>query len=385
MDAITSPHMKSILPSKTPLGHGFGRCGPRPLALHIGQAEFAWRASNPRKLRDFYRGIDAYRRHTYRRATPSRAKVWQKGCCHLLDYGPDTGWPLLVIPSLVNRAHILDLMPNASMLGFLSRHGMRSFLLDWGDEATSADRLTLDQLILERMKPALDDVHRLTGKRPFVLGYCMGGTLATALACLADKQIAGLCLLAAPWNFTQTGRAEVRPSAQMNILASLAGFIGGTPVDLLQTLFAQIDPLTVPKKFSEFAKLDPASKTAVRFVAIEDWLNDGTSLNAEIAHACFLDWYGNNTPGRGAWQIDGFQIRPDRLDLPVWLAVPEHDRIVSPQSALALADVLTNCELIRPKGGHVGMVAGQNAEKLLWSPLLSWLERIAALQKNFWR
>jgi len=171
----------------------------------------------------------------------------------------------------------------------------------------------------------------------------------------------------------------------MNILASFAGFIGGTPVDLLQTLFAQIDPLTVPKKFSEFAKLDPASETAIRFVAIEDWLNDGTSLNAEIAHACFLDWYGNNTPGRGAWQIDGFQIRPDRLDLPVWLAVPEHDRIVPPQSALALADVLTNCEFIRPKGGHVGMVAGQNAEKLLWSPLLSWLQRIAALQKNSWR
>ena len=382
MDAGTSPLEGSSTPSIAPLGLGYSRRGPRPLALHIGQAELAWRAGNPRKLRDFYRGIDAYRRHPYRRKTYFRSKIWERGCCKLLDYGPEKGWPLLVIPSLINRADILDLMPDASMLGFLSQHGVRSLLLDWGEEATSADRLTLDQLILERMKPALEYAHRLTGMRPMVLGYCMGGTLATALACLAERQIAGLCLLAAPWNFALPGRLEGLPPLQMNMLASLSGIIGGTPVDLLQTLFAQIDPLTVPKKFSEFAKLDPSSTTAVRFVAIEDWLNDGTSLNAEIANECFLDWYGNNIPGCGSWQIDGFLIRPHRLELPVWLAVPERDRIVPPKSALALADVLKSPEVIRPKSGHVGMVAGQNAEKLLWRPLLSWLEHIAALQKT---
>lgn len=384
MDADMSPQKGPSLTSKTSLGDEYGRRGPRPLALHIGHAEFAWRVSNPRRLRDFYRGIDAYRRHPYRRETLSRSNVWEKGGCQLLDYGPDDGWPLLVIPSLVNRAHILDLMPNASMLGFLSSHGIRSFLLDWGEEGTSVNRRTLDQLILERMKPALECAHHLTGKRPLVLGYCMGGTLATALACLAKEQIASLCLLAAPWNFAPMDKAAPRPSVQMNMLASLAGFIGGTPVDLLQTLFAQIDPLTVPKKFSEFAKLDPASNAAVRFVAIEDWLNDGTSLNAEIARECFVDWYGNNTPGRGAWRVDGFPIRPDQLDIPVWLAVPERDRIVPPQSALALADILRSCELVRPKLGHVSMVVGQNAEKSLWKPLLSWLDRIAALQKKSW-
>ena len=381
MDLVSSSHEGLSSSSPPPLDHNFVRRGPRPLTLHIAQAETAWRAGNPRKLQDFYRGIEAYRRHPYRRKAQSRPNIWEKGYCRLLDYGPVNGWPLLIIPSLINRAYILDLMPDASMLGFLSERGIRPLLLNWGEQAAPANRLTLDQLILERMKPALDHAYNLSGKRPLVLGYCMGGTLATALACLAGQRIAGLCLLATPWNFAPMGD-QVLPSLQMDMLALQAGVIGGAPVDLLQTLFAQVDPLAVPRKFSEFAKLDPSSSRAVRFVAIEDWLNDGTSLNAEIACECFFDWYGCNMPGQGTWQIDGFSIRPDRLDLPVWFAVPDRDRIVPPQSALALADVLKNHEIIRPKGGHVGMVAGQHAETHLWTPLLSWLQRIAALQKS---
>jgi len=363
-------------------GSDFERRGPRPLALHIAQAELAWRDSNRQQLCNFYRGINAYRRHPYRREAHPKPTIWERGGCKLFDFGPEAGWPLLVIPSLINRAYILDLMPEASMLDFLGKHNIRPLLFDWGTEATSSERLTLDQLILERMKPALKSAHDRTGKRPLVLGYCMGGTLATALACLAKEHTAGLGLLAAPWNFDQTNYPTNQSALQWSMLTSLAGFIGGTPIDLLQTLFAQVDPMSVPEKFAKFAKLDPTSKAAIRFVAIEDWLNDGTSLNAEITSECFLDWYGSNMPGRGAWQIDGIQVRPDRLNLPIWLAVPERDRIVPPQSALFLANMLTGCELIRPKGGHVSMVAGLNAENVLWNPLLCWLKRIAAMQKS---
>ncbi|MDH3660347.1 MAG: alpha/beta fold hydrolase [Alphaproteobacteria bacterium] len=273
-------------------------------------------------------------------------------------------------------------MPGASLLSFLHGKGVRPMLLDWGDGTTTDRQLTLEELILERMKPAFDWLHHTSGKRPLVLGYCMGGTLATALACLCQEKMAGLALLATPWHFDRGARDMGHSRSYHGMLASLTNRIGSAPVDLLQTLFAQIDPLNVPKKFARFAEVAPTSQAACRFVAIEDWLNDGVPLNAEVAAECLLDWYGSNAPARGDWRVDGIKIRPDLLDLPVCLAIPERDRIVPPDSALALASTLSSCDLIRPNAGHVGMVVGRNAEAALWTPLLQWLRQIIAEQKD---
>lgn len=358
------------------------RRGPRPLALHIAHAEWAWRSGNSKQLTSFYQGIKVYRHHPYCREIRQRPTVWERGNCRLLDYGPADGWPLLVVPSLVNRAYILDLMPGVSLLEFLCNNGIRPLLLDWGDRAGPDRHLSLDGLIRERLEPALGWLHHITDKRPLVLGYCMGGTLATALACLCHDRMAGLALLATPWSFNQDDRSagDIRPCYRA--LASGTGCVGGLPVDLLQALFAQIDPLNVPRKFAHFARMKPTSNAATRFVAIEDWLNDCIPLCAEIAAECFVDWYGSNSPASGSWQVGDIIVRPERLDLPICLAVPERDRIVPPASALALGNILQRHELIRPNAGHVSMIVGQAAKDTLWTPLLKWLERIAAMQKN---
>ncbi len=385
MNASPSPH-HLVSPNVEGLPTAdISRCGPRPLALHIAYAEWAWRSGNSGRLADFYQGVKAYRNHPYRRNVQPPPTVWEKGGCRLADYGPDDGWPLLVVPSLVNRAYILDLMPGASLLEFLRGHGIRPLLLDWGEGGGADRHLSLNGLIRERMEPALRWVHQTFGKRPLVLGYCMGGTLATALACLCQNQMAGLALLAAPWAFDQGDYSLDHFKSCSQALELGAGGIGGLPVDWLQTMFAQIDPLNVPRKFARFARVDPTSNAAMRFVAIEDWLNDGVSLSTEVASECLCDWYGGNAPARGAWQVGDVVVRPERLDLPVCLAVPDHDRIVPPASALALGRVLRDCELIRPKAGHVGMVVGQNAEAALWAPLLRWLGHIAAMQKKPWK
>lgn len=360
------------------------RLGPRPLALHMAHAEWAWRAQRPQQLASFYRGIKAYRSHPYRRSSHDRPVVWQEDGCRLVDYGPEDGWPLLVVPSLINRAYILDLMPGASLLEFFRDHGLRPLLVDWDDRTRPQRRFTLNDLILDLMDAALDWIRRATARRPLVLGYCMGGTLATALACLRQERMAGLALLAAPWDFDHHIRDEGQSVSCFQALASCAGLVGSAPVDLLQVLFAQIDPLNVPRKLARLADLPPTSATAMRVVAIEDWLNDGVPLSAEVAAACFLDWYGGNAPARGDWLVDGTRIKPEHLVLPVCLAIPEHDRIVPPASALGLDDILPRCELIRPKGGHVSMVVGFGARTELWDPLLKWLKRIAAMQKKPW-
>jgi len=358
------------------------RRGPRPLALHIARAEWAWRSRDPSKLTNFYRGIKAYRDHSYRRTEIPLPIVWKCGESRLYDYGPEDGWPIFVIPSLINQAYILDLMPGMSLLHELQASGFRPFLFDWGRQTSESRRWSLEALMLKRMEPAFEWLQGITDRPPFVLGYCMGGTLATALACRCSGDIAGLALLAAPWDFSGQEMTAKGSSEQYQMLAATAGGAGSMSVDFLQMLFSQLDPLSVPRKFSQFATSDPTSAKATLFVAIEDWLNDGKPLGAEVAAACFLDWYGSNAPARGMWRINGDAVRPERLDLPVCLAVPENDHIVPPRSALALASIMGGCHVIRPGAGHVSMVVGQQAKHVLWEPLVAWLREIAALQKK---
>ena len=359
------------------------RRGPRPLALHLAQALASARdgpraeAALPAR---FLAGLHAYWRHPERRGLAEPPTLWSRGATRLLDYGPADGLPLLVVPSLVNRAYILDLLPERSLLRHLAAHGLRPLLVDWGEPGPLERRMSLDDHLRDRLEAALDAVRRATRRPPALLGYCMGGLLAVALALRRQDELAGLVLLATPWDF----HAEpLAPGLRTLLSAAVtgAGLAGALPVELIQTLFAGIDPLAVPRKFARFAELDPCSPDARIFVAVEDWLNDGVALGAEVARECLLGWYLENRPARGAWRVGGQAVRPERLRMPALVAIPTRDRIVPPASAAALAARLPRASVLEPAGGHVGMIVAGSARSCLWAPLAAWLRRIAAMQE----
>ena len=86
-------------------------------------------------------------------------------------------------------------------------------------------------------------------------------------------------------------------------LESLLQGFGVLPVDVLQALFAALDPSLAARKFRHFAALDPNSGEAAHFVALEDWVNDGVPLAAQVARDCLLGWYGGDNPAQGRWKI----------------------------------------------------------------------------------
>ncbi len=108
------------------------------------------------------------------------------------------------------------------------------------------------------------------------------------------------------------------------------------PVDMLQAFFSGLDPFQVLKKFQYFGTLDQASSSARRFVALEDWLNDGISLAAPVARECLTGWYGENSPQNLQWKIEQRVVDPGDLTKPVLNVIPSADRIVPPESSRAL-------------------------------------------------
>jgi polyhydroxyalkanoate synthase subunit PhaC len=259
----------------------------------------------------------------------------------------------------------------------LAAAGYRPLLLDWGEPAGAELSLTLSAYVHGRAQAALDATLAVTGRRPVLLGYCLGGLLAAGLTARRQQDLAGLALLATPWDFHAGRGPATRPAAGAPQLAMAIAALGCAPVDLLQAFFAQLDPLAVVRRYARFAGLAADDPAARLFVAVEDWLNEGVPLAGPVAQECLLDWYGANLPGRGLWAPGGVPVVPERIDLPAFLAVPHHDRIVPAASAEALARRLPRAELARPTAGHVSMVVGDAAGSELWRPLTDWLRRIA--------
>ena len=160
---------------------------------------------------------------------------------------------------------------------------------------------------------------------------------------------------------------------------SLVSAFPALPVDLLQTLFALLDPTLALRKFNHFARLDQTSEAARDFVALEDWLNDGVPLVQAAARDCLVGWYGNNTPARGNWRIGGRPVAPERFAGAALVAAPEQDRIVPAHAARPLGRALPNARLISPPSGHIGMMVGSRAEAGLWTDILAWMDNLPAL------
>lgn len=396
------------------------RLGPRPLALHLTIATSfymtsigacaAWKNASPswngppnpngaspkpplkppidpaallaavdregrRQLAAYLDGVERYRAHPYTRAAAARPCAWREGTTRLIDYGgPADGPAVLAVPSLINRAHILDLEPDRGLMAYLAERGSRCFLLDW-DAPGPAERDFDLNAYLARLARALTAACAASGsERVSVLGYCMGGTLAAALAARWPDLIERLALMAAPWDFHAENPEQARALGALADLAEPAWrALGAVPLDAVQSLFVAVDPMLGFRKFRDFAALAPGSEAERRFVALEDWLNDGVPLALEAGLDCLRGWYGANGPARGTWHVHGAAVQPADIAAPTLALIPSADRIVPPASALALARALPDCRVARPRAGHIGMVASRRARAEVWSPLAAFL------------
>ena len=324
-----------------------------------------------------------YRQHGYARRLPDPPAVWREGVSRVLAYA-DAGAPVLLVPSLVNRAYILDLAEGQSLARWLPQRGLRPFLLDWGDPGETEQRFDLTAYIA-RLVRALAAVKQLAGRAPVLLGYCMGGNLTLAAAVQAVDDVAALALLATPWDFHAGGAhhaALVQALAPALVPPPAASDATAPPmldVDTLQGFFWALDPLTALKKFTQFARMPPGSEAEQRFVAMEDWLNDGVPLAGPVARDCLLGWYGENRPARGQWRVGGRAVRPQDWHKSTLVVLPERDKLVPKEGAAAILDMLPQGHRMDAVSGHIGMVAGPRAEAGLWQPLADWLLAASAL------
>ena len=340
--------------------------GPRPLPLFLDMLR-EQTATSPERREAALKGLRAYQdapRGKPRKPMPAR---YRRGKARLRDYGEraNTGRAVIFIPSLINPPHILDLLPDVSLLRWLAQQGHRPFLLDWGAHGPEARAMDVTSHVTRVLLPLIAKFD----EPPVLVGYCLGGTMALAAACLTE--VAGLALIAAPWRFEGFGpvaRAEI--AALWDAAAPTCDTMGLVPMEVLQSGFWRLDPARVIAKYEAFGAIEPGSAAARTFVAMEDWANAGAPLPFATGHQLFEEFIADDTPGNGAWRIGGTVIEPSALTCPAIEFVSLNDRIVPAASA---ADLPDRHDL---GAGHVGMIVGRGARAQVWEPLAGWLNAL---------
>jgi polyhydroxyalkanoate synthase len=356
------------------------------LGPDLDQVEIA--AEIAARLRATIDGLEIWQAHPYRRALPDPPALWSDGCTRLLDYGaaPEAadpaGPPVLVVPSLINRAYILDLAPGRSLLRWLAAQGFRPVLMDWGSPGPAEAAFDLEAYGARRLLPALARVRALAGGPVPVLGYCMGGTLTVGLAARAPDAVSGLVVIGAPWDFASIRgiaggfRALIRGQGTdqtERLLDGLGEAFGMVPVSLFQMLFALVNPIQAAVKFQKLARLDPDGPAARLFVALEDWLCDGVPMPAPAAKDLLIGWQIRNATATGAWEFLGAPVDPGRIGAPALVFAGRSDSIAPPPLAEPLARAIPGARVVRPRTGHVGMVVGSLARPEVWRPIADFL------------
>lgn len=337
--------------------------GPRPLPLFLHMLREGC-AGDPALYGAALAGLRRFQEapRTRRRMAPVRHRC---GAARLRDYGGDPHGerpPVVLVPSLINPPFVLDLAPGRSLARWLAAQGWRVWLVDWGTPRARDATLDLAGHVTDRLLPML----RRLPRAPFLVGYCLGGTLAHAAAAALQGGVAGVATIASPWRFggyDAASRAEM--IAAWREAAPLCRDLGVMPMEFLQSGFWRLDPARTVRKYADFATM--ADADAATFVALEDWANAGAPLTHAAAAELFDGLVARDLSGRAEWRIGGTTVDPLRARWPVIEFVSTADRIVPAATAAGLAQ---RHELAT---GHVGMMVGSRAEQGLWRPLAGWL------------
>jgi len=329
-------------------------------------------------------GVSRYLETPYRRNVKEPPAIWNQGAARLLDYGLGTVEAVkaktiaFFIPSLINRYYILDLEENRSFMRYLASQNIYPLVLDWGTPGKKEENYSVDDYVQKVLLPAIDFVHQSASQKVALAGYCMGGILSLAAAQLAPKKISSLSLLATPWDFHCKQFAPfVVEKKWQDYIHSLIGANKYVPADVVQSLFYITDPWVFEHKFRRFFGMEPESRAAKDFVALEHWVNDGVPMTAKVAKDCMIGWAQQNLVAGGGWRVAEKIINPQKINLPTFIAIPKNDHVVPYECAWPLAQLMKNATLLHPSAGHVGMIVGQKAKKELWQPFVEWLRCIA--------
>jgi polyhydroxyalkanoate synthase subunit PhaC len=308
--------------------------------------------------------------------------VWRKNKARLYRYvraEPATHrTPIFLVLPLINRAYILDLRPGASFVEFLLGEGHDVFLIDWGTPGDEDRALDITTLVTRYLPRAAKAIQKATGKEQMtVLGYCIGGALATCFAALHPEFTANLVLLTAPLDFSdagQFGQMTARDVFPIERLTDTFPTVPGQVPDIGSKL---LNPIAnyVGTYRRLWERLGDPGFDVQGWQAMYRWVNDSVPFAGAAFRQWIVEFYQENRLARDMLDMDGRPVRLRDIHCPVLNIAASRDLIAPRPTTSIVTDRVgsEDASEILIDGGHVGIVVGRTAGGNLWPKVGVWL------------
>lgn len=290
------------------------------------------------------------------------------------DDGPnEAGPPVLLVPSMINRWYVMDLLEGRSVAAAFLEAGFDTFLLDWGVPQDEDRHMTWDDAIKKldrfvRRTCRIRDVEKIG-----LLGYCMGGTLCGIHVATHPERIAAFANLVGPFDFDHAGLLGEMVKPEWFDVDAISD-AGNLPAMQMQAGFLAMRPTTEPSKVVTYLDrmFDPEFQES--FKALEEWADDNIPFPAEAYRTYISELYQQNLLVQGKHWVCGRRADLGNIQCPVLTIAATRDHICPPDAATGLSDHVGSKvnDRIVVKGGHVGAVVGSKAATQLYPQMTGW-------------
>ena len=162
-----------------------------------------------------------------------------------------------------------------------------------------------------------------------VLGYCIGGTLATCFAALHPEVTRNLVLLTAPLDFSdagQFGRMTARDIFPIERLTDTFPTVPGQLPDIGTKL---LNPMAsyVGTYVNLWKRLDDPNFDVQGWQAMYRWVNDSVPFAGAAFRQWIVEFYQENRLARDMLEMDGRPVRLANIRCPVLNVAASRDQI----------------------------------------------------------
>jgi polyhydroxyalkanoate synthase len=265
----------------------------------------------------------------------------------------------VIVAPWINKYYILDLDAQKSLVRFLVSRGFTVFMTSWKNPGPEARDWGLEDYMLEGVLRAVEVAREITGaERVHAAGYCVGGTILTALMAWLNRDgapppIAHFTLLTALADFAAPGDIEF--------------FIDGDSLEYLEGLMERTGYLDGGAMAWSFRML--RSNGLIWHYVVHGylygeapppldvlyWNTDTTRLPARM-HATYLRecYIKNALVQADGLTIGGRGIDLGRIDQPLYMVGTEQDHIAPWKETFKLCRIVQGpVRYVLATSGHI--------------------------------
>ncbi|MEH7544819.1 MULTISPECIES: alpha/beta fold hydrolase [Bacillaceae] len=293
-----------------------------------------------------------------------RNEIWRKNKSVLWHYPAKQKKyeiPLFFVYSLFNKPYILDIAPKASVIEGLTNMGYEVYLLDWGSPGYEDKKIGIDTYIEKYLRTAVKRVIRHSGAEEITLiGYCLGGTIASIYASIAEEPIKNLIVATVPIDFQPfmgpDKWAEGFRAGDINFERFIDTY-GIIPPKLVEGMFRAIGSPIYFTNYTNLLHRADDSKYVDKWRRMNKWTLDQVPFAGEAYRQLARDLFKENKLVKGEMMVGNKVVDLKNIKANLFVVSGSRDNLILEEQSKPIMDLSSSKDktYITVEAGHVSL------------------------------